>query len=162
MTTPKRGRLKGSLNKVTNEAKQAILMAFDRLGGVDRLVGWVEANPANEVLFWTKVFTKLLPRPATDLAPAPEAAPAVRGALTWRTPDWAKQVPRQGSGQAPGQGSGQARRTRSGKAALRGGVAEAAAAVGAAAATAVEDVMSPATGPPDGPPTSGWVAEVGR
>ena len=87
-----RGRPKGSRNKITNEAKQAILMAFDKLGGVDRLVEWVEEDKANEAVFWTKIFPRLLPRPAADAVPEPAALPPVKGALTWRTPDWAKQL----------------------------------------------------------------------
>ena len=85
-----RGRPKGSRNKITNEAKQAILMAFDKLGGVDRLVAWVKKDDANETLFWTRIFTRLTPRPAPEVVVGPEALPPVRGALTWRTPDWAK------------------------------------------------------------------------
>ena len=108
-----RGRPKGSRNKITNEAKQAILMAFDKLGGVDRLVEWVEKDPANETLFWTRIFSRLTPRPAPEVVAGPEALPPVRGALTWRTPDWAKQLQT--------------------KASLRSGVSEAALAVSMAA-----------------------------
>ena len=108
-----RGRPKGSRNKVTNEAKQAILMAFDKLGGVDRLVAWVEEDKANEAVFWTKIFTRLAPRPAAEPVAEPVALPPVKGALTWRTPDWAKQLQT--------------------KASLRSGVAEAALAVSMAA-----------------------------
>ena len=43
MIKPSRGRPKGAANKVTTDAKQAILMAFDRLGGVDDI--------ANALLF---------------------------------------------------------------------------------------------------------------
>ena len=108
-----RGRPKGSRNKITNEAKQAILMAFDKLGGVDRLVAWVEEDKANEAVFWTKIFTRLTPRPAPEVVAGPAALPPVKGALTWRTPDWAKQLQT--------------------KASLRSGVSEAALAVSMAA-----------------------------
>ncbi|WP_114950884.1 hypothetical protein [Sphingosinicella terrae] len=89
-----RGRPKGSRNKLTNEAKEAILMAYDKLGGVERLVEWVEKDEANETLFWTKIFTKLLPRQPIEPAPAPEELPPVKGALIWRTPAWAKAAQR--------------------------------------------------------------------
>lgn len=92
MSNSKRGRPKGSANKITNEAKRAILMAFDRLGGVDRLVAWAKEDKANEALFWTKIFPRLLPRPAIDAVPAPEPPAPVKGAFTWRTPDWARKV----------------------------------------------------------------------
>ena len=88
MASAKRGRPKGSRNKVTNEAKQAVLMAFDAIGGFRRLAEWIRADTAHETLFWTKIFPLLLPRPAAEPAPAPVAAPVVRGALTWKTPDW--------------------------------------------------------------------------
>ena len=110
---PGRGRPKGSRNKITNEAKQAILMAFDKLGGVDRLVAWVKEDKANEAVFWTRIFPRLLPRPAAEPVAGPEQLPPVKGALTWRTPDWAKQLQT--------------------KASLRAGVAEAALAVSMAA-----------------------------
>jgi hypothetical protein len=87
-----RGRPRGSANKITNEAKRAMLMAFDKLGGVDRLVAWVKEDKANEFAYYTKMFPKLLPRPAVDVVPAPEPPAPVKGAYTWKTPDWAKKV----------------------------------------------------------------------
>ena len=86
----KRGRPKGSRNQITNEAKQAILMAFDRIGGVDRLVEWIKADPANEAVYWGRIFLRLLPRAPAEPVPEPEAPPPVTGALVWKTPDWAK------------------------------------------------------------------------
>ena len=95
MAQSKRGRPKGSLNKITNEAKAAIQMAFDKLGGVDALVAWVKADEANRTAFYTKIYPKLLPRPAIDIVPEPvavAAAAAVKSAFTWKTPDWAKRM----------------------------------------------------------------------
>ena len=134
MATSKRGRPKGSRNKVTNEAKQAMLMAFDKIGGAERLAEWILADPANETLWWTRMWPKLLPRPAIETAPAPEALPPVRGALIFKTPDWAKQPRR--------------------KDALKAGVAAAAAAV-----DAVRTGVSACGPPDDGPPPPGWVAD---
>ena len=96
MSTSKRGRPKGARNKLTNEAKEAILLAFEKLGGVDRLVKWVNEDKANEAAFFTKIFIKLLPRPAIDVAPGPAALPPVRGALIWKEPKWAKELLRKG------------------------------------------------------------------
>jgi hypothetical protein len=60
--TPKTGgRLKGTPNKVTTLAKDAIAAAAERLGGINRLVEWVRADPANERVFWGTIYTKLLP-----------------------------------------------------------------------------------------------------
>jgi hypothetical protein len=60
--TPKTGgRLKGTPNKVTTLAKDAIAAAAERLGGIDRLVAWVREDPSNERVFWGTIYTKLLP-----------------------------------------------------------------------------------------------------
>ncbi|WP_114952518.1 hypothetical protein [Sphingosinicella terrae] len=90
MAKAQRGRPKGARNRLTNEAKAAILEAFEKLGGVDGLVKWVEKSEANEALYWTKIFPKLLPRQPIEPAPQPEELPPVKGALIWRTPAWAK------------------------------------------------------------------------
>lgn len=55
------GRPKGVPNKTTQAAKDAIAMAADRLGGVDRLVEWAQEDPSNERAFWTAIYPKLLP-----------------------------------------------------------------------------------------------------
>ncbi len=70
--TPKTGgRQKGTTNKVTSLAKDAIAAAADRLGGVDRLVEWVRANPSNEASFWQHIYTKLLPLQVSGDSEAP-------------------------------------------------------------------------------------------
>lgn len=56
-----RGRPKGSHNKVTKAAKDAIAEAAERLGGVDRIVDWAKESPENEKAFWATVYPKLLP-----------------------------------------------------------------------------------------------------
>lgn len=55
------GRVKGTPNKTTRLAKEAIAIAADRLGGEDRLVDWVKEDPSNEKVFWSQIYTKLLP-----------------------------------------------------------------------------------------------------
>lgn len=55
------GRAKGTPNKTTKLAKEAIAIAADRLGGEDRLVDWVKEDPSNERVFWSQIYTKLLP-----------------------------------------------------------------------------------------------------
>ena len=55
------GRPKGSLNKTTKSAKEAIALAADNLGGSDRLVEWAKEDPANERAFWSSIYPKLLP-----------------------------------------------------------------------------------------------------
>jgi hypothetical protein len=60
--TPKTGgRRKGTPNKVTSLAKDAIAAAAEQLGGVERLVAWAREDSANERVFWGSIYTKLLP-----------------------------------------------------------------------------------------------------
>jgi hypothetical protein len=56
-----RGRPKGSPNKTTSIAKEAIAKAADELGGADRLIEWIKEEPINERIFWKDIYTKLLP-----------------------------------------------------------------------------------------------------
>ena len=58
---PGPGRPPGLRNKTTVAAKEAIALAADRLGGVDRLVAWAQEDAANERVFWSSVYPKLLP-----------------------------------------------------------------------------------------------------
>jgi hypothetical protein len=55
------GRKSGTPNKASGEAKTAIALAADRLGGVDRLVEWAKSDPANERVFWSTIYPKLIP-----------------------------------------------------------------------------------------------------
>jgi len=55
------GKPKGALNKTTKEAKAAIAMAADKLGGVERLVAWCKEDEKNERIFWGTVYPKLIP-----------------------------------------------------------------------------------------------------
>lgn len=55
------GRQKGTLNKTTQMAKEAIALAADDLGGAERLVAWAKEDPQNERAFWTQIYPKLLP-----------------------------------------------------------------------------------------------------
>ncbi len=55
------GKPKGAKNKTTQSAMQAIEMAAEGLGGVDRLIEWAKSDEANERVFWGSIYTKLLP-----------------------------------------------------------------------------------------------------
>jgi hypothetical protein len=59
------GRVKGSLNKTTRSAKEAIAAAADALGGAERLTAWAQEDPANERVFWGTIYPKLLPLQVT-------------------------------------------------------------------------------------------------
>lgn len=60
--TPKTGgRKKGTPNKTTTVAKEAIALAAEKLGGTERLVSWAKEDPLNERMFWGTIYPKLLP-----------------------------------------------------------------------------------------------------
>ena len=70
---PGPGRPKGSPNKVTKAAKDAIAEAAEKLGGVNRLVEWAKEDPLNERAFWATVYPKLLPLQVTGEGGGPVA-----------------------------------------------------------------------------------------
>lgn len=55
------GRQKGTPNKVTAAAKDAIAQAASDLGGGKRIVEWARSDPKNEAAFWTTIYPKLIP-----------------------------------------------------------------------------------------------------
>lgn len=55
------GRQKGTPNKTTSIAKDVIALAADEIGGRTRLVAWIKEDPANEKIFWSTIYPKLLP-----------------------------------------------------------------------------------------------------
>lgn len=71
----KGGRKPGVPNKLTTVAKSAIETAAEGLGGAARLQAWCKEDPLNERVFWSQIYTKLLPLQVTgndgkDLMPA--------------------------------------------------------------------------------------------
>lgn len=56
-----KGRRKGQLNRVTMQAKEAIAAAAEGLGGTERLIEWAKESPENEKVFWSSIYTKLVP-----------------------------------------------------------------------------------------------------
>jgi len=59
------GRQKGTPNKTTAIAKEAIAHAAEALGGQKRLAQWAQESPENERAFWVQVYPKLLPLQVT-------------------------------------------------------------------------------------------------
>lgn len=49
------GRTKGTPNKTTVQVKQALLEAFEELGGVPSLVAWGIDNPTTFYQIWSKL-----------------------------------------------------------------------------------------------------------
>ena len=60
----KAGRPKGAVNKTTATAKQAFQLAFDRLGGWERLSKWAIEDPDNLKTFYT-LYARLIPTDVT-------------------------------------------------------------------------------------------------
>ena len=60
LTNRGRGRPKGSQNKQSREAKDAIADAAEKLGGADRLFQWAQESPDNEKTFWATIYPKLV------------------------------------------------------------------------------------------------------
>ncbi len=56
-----KGRPRGSRNKTTLAAKEAIARAAEGLGGVQALIVWVKKDDQNERIFWSSIYPKLLP-----------------------------------------------------------------------------------------------------
>jgi hypothetical protein len=55
------GKPVGAVNKTTIAAKEAIAMAAEGLGGVNRLIDWAKEDPLNERAFWAGIYPKLIP-----------------------------------------------------------------------------------------------------
>jgi|CXWK01.1.fsa_nt_gi hypothetical protein len=61
-TRPKTGgRKKGTPNKLTATAREAISFAANKMGGGERLYEWAISAPENERAFWTSIYPKLVP-----------------------------------------------------------------------------------------------------
>ncbi len=56
-----KGRPKGSPNKITATAKDAIAQAAADLGGTKRMVAWAKEDAKNEAVFWGTIYPKLIP-----------------------------------------------------------------------------------------------------
>lgn len=72
------GRPKGVPNKTTIAVRDAIERAADGLGGYERLIAWSQEDPANERLFWSSIWPKLLPLQVTGANGAPLVPPAIQ------------------------------------------------------------------------------------
>lgn len=62
------GRPKGIPNKTTRAAKENFALAFEALGGMERMVEWAQSDPDNLKTFYT-LYARLIP---TELAGALE------------------------------------------------------------------------------------------
>jgi len=79
LTNRGRGRPKGSPNRTTASAKEAIAQAAEGLGGAERLIAWAKEEPANERAFWATIYPKLLP-----LQVSGEDGGPIQAVITWQ------------------------------------------------------------------------------
>lgn len=79
LTNRGRGRPKGSPNRTTASAKEAIAQAAEGLGGAERLIAWAKEEPANERAFWATIYPKLLP-----LQVSGEDGGPIQAIVTWQ------------------------------------------------------------------------------
>lgn len=49
------GRVKGTPNKLGASAKDSLARAFDKLGGIERLVAWAQENETEFYRIWSKL-----------------------------------------------------------------------------------------------------------
>lgn len=56
------GRQKGTPNKMTQDAKQAIEYVAAGLGGADGMLRWAQLNETNERIFWSNIYPRVLPK----------------------------------------------------------------------------------------------------
>jgi hypothetical protein len=61
-----KGRPKGSPNTLTKAAREVIQGCAESLGGMDRMVAWVKEDPDNERIFWSSIYTRLVPLDVTS------------------------------------------------------------------------------------------------
>jgi hypothetical protein len=55
------GRKRGTPNRTTRQAKEAIAFVFDGLGGAEGLLKWAQENDENKRVFLTQLFPKIVP-----------------------------------------------------------------------------------------------------
>ena len=77
-----KGRPKGAVNKTTMEAKEAIAMVAQGLGGADGLLKWAQRDEKNETIFWGTIYPKLLPLTVSGDNNAPLAIAITREIVT--------------------------------------------------------------------------------
>lgn len=77
-----KGRPKGAVNKTTMEAKEAIALVAQGLGGADGLLAWAQRDEKNETIFWGTIYPKLLPLTIAGDKEAPVAMTITREVVT--------------------------------------------------------------------------------
>lgn len=56
------GRQKGTPNKLTQDAKEAIEFVAQGLGGAEGMLTWAQEDKTNERIFWSNIYPRILPK----------------------------------------------------------------------------------------------------
>lgn len=56
------GRKKGTPNKLTQDAKEAIEFVAQGLGGAGGMLAWAQEDKVNERIFWSNIYPRILPK----------------------------------------------------------------------------------------------------
>lgn len=56
------GRQKGTPNKLTQDAKEAIEFVAQGLGGAEGMLIWAQEDKTNERIFWSTIYPRILPK----------------------------------------------------------------------------------------------------
>lgn len=71
--------------KLTRDAKAAIQLVFEDLGGTQRLLEWANA-PGNLGIFYTQIWSKIIPKDIKAEHGGPGGGP-VKMTISWMEPD---------------------------------------------------------------------------
>ncbi|WP_175740018.1 hypothetical protein [Burkholderia ambifaria] len=56
------GRPAGAPNKMTMDVKQSIERVAEGLGGAEGMLAWAKSDKANERIFWSNIYPRILPK----------------------------------------------------------------------------------------------------
>lgn len=74
-----------SVTAMNKDAKAVIHLAFDDLGGVERLVDWAN-NPANLGTFYSQIWSKIIPKDVKAEVGGPNGGP-MKLVIEWKKPE---------------------------------------------------------------------------
>lgn len=66
----------------TNDAKVAVQMAFEGIGGIPALIQWAN-NPANQGQFYTQIWSKIIPKDIKSEVSGQDGGP-VKLSISWQ------------------------------------------------------------------------------
>lgn len=72
--------------KLTKDARAIIQLAFEDIGGKERLVQWANASPQNLSAFYTQIWSKIIPKEVKAKVSDPNGEP-LRMVVEWEKPN---------------------------------------------------------------------------